>query len=625
MSDSTTAIDERLHGLDAIIRGFSDTAPNLPPTKHNNSHDFWKKSSLSHDDHDDNRHDISLAEEPKVAPPSMAMIAQQYAPLHLQEQFEELYRVLHPALVDRRDKKNASAFLQGTRGSGKSLVLECCLKALSDEITALQQTVVAASAAAGSKAKATAVKRPFRIVRLNGVLVPGSHVTLCVQEILRQLTELAYRENQTVSSSSSSSALVDAAPMSTGHTTSTEKDDPQTPPPPQKKQRKSRGGDIKKLLRLRKTSFTNQIQLLNEILQFACLDGIPILFVLDELDAFIRTTGNESFSTTGGGDSMDRQLLLYHLLDRVATDSSLVSFVGLTCHNGTMSLLEKRIRSRAEGTTRFIYFGPSASWQDWSDIVENKIQQGKNNELLLEEWKTIVSSQSNEKEDPEKQQILDCLQRSVDLGYSVRWFFRVISSSLMLYRHDLAHSFKENGDKCKRPSLHSCLLQGLASMGAPFLTVSGERDLIVVDKMAVNDRIQALRDLSGPQLCLVMAARRILVRDSHRENAVPLTLDRMLEEYKSYKGNSNRYSRPILWAAFRDLLASGLIRPGTDSSEMAPLQYNADPSFLDLTAPTAGKIALHLNLDIHRELQKAMDQKLLDCSAALQEWGKKTT
>ena len=81
----------------------------------------------------------------------------------------------------------------------------------------------------------------------------------------------------------------------------------------------------------------------------------------------------------------------------------------------------------------------------------------------------------------------------------------------------------------------------------------------------------------------------------------------------------------ILWVSFRDLLATGLIRPGADHTGTAPLQYNLDESFLDLAAPTAGKVPLHLNLDIHREFQKAIDQKLLDCSAALQEWGKKTT
>lgn len=561
--------------LDTIIGGFSDASP-----------------ASGGEGENENAEDVSLLWENRDAP-SVSDVSKHYAPLHLRTQFEELYRVLHPALVDRSDRKNASAFLQGARGTGKSLVLELVLQALLREIGTSKKSL-----------------RPFRIVRLNGILVPGSQVALCVQEILRQLTEMAYQENQ-----------VAVDPQSKDTEADDLSDSPEKKPPGKKRRKSER---IKELLRLRKTCFTNQIQLLNEILQFACVDGIPILFVLDELDAFVKSTGGESLST---GNAMDRQLLLYHLLDRVATDSSLVSFVGITCHNGTMSLLEKRIRSRAEGTTRFIYFGPCSSWQDWIEIVQDKMKRSGHH-LLHDEWNSIVTVHPNETVDKERQQILDAFRRSLNLGYSVRWLFRVMSSALLLYRHDLIRRKHDNGGggaSAEPTSLKKCILESLASNAAPFLTASGERDLILFDKVAVNDRVQTLRDLSGPQLALVFAARRILVRDSHRENTVPLTLDRMLEEYKSYKGNSNRYSRDILWVSFRDLLDTGLIRPGSDHSGTAPLQYNLDNSFLDLAAPTAGKLSLHMNLDIHRELQKAMDQKLLDCSAALQEWGKKTT
>lgn len=545
-----------------------------------------------------------------------AEVAQRYAPLHLQSHFEDLYRVLHPALVDRQDKKNASAFLQGARGTGKSLVLELVLQALLAEIRHKNTT-----------------KRPFRIVRLHGILVPGNKVALCVQEILRQLTAMAYEENemsdqqQEPNQDSNTTVPVENGTTAATITSNSSSNTPSLPPSrPHKKLRKS--DRTRELLRLRKTCFTNQIQLLNEILQFACLDGIPILFILDELDAFVKSTGGESFQANKGGDAVDRQLLLYHLLDRVATDSSLVSFVGITCHNGTMSLLEKRIRSRAEGTTRFIYFGPCASWRDWVEIVSDKLKQHNQHGgqgLLCKEWEALVTHNPNETVDKERQQILNCFRRSFNLGYSVRWLFRILSSALMLYRHDLIHSSRIIDNSSQETLLQTCIMQSLASNGAPFLTASGERDLILVDKVAVNDRVQTLRDLSGPQVALLFAARRILVRDSHRENTVPLSFERMLEDYKTYKGNSNRYSRNILWVSFRDLLATGLIRPGTDHTGMAPLQYNLDESFLDLAAPTAGKVPLHLNLDIHREFQKAMDQKLLDCSAALQEWGKKTT
>jgi hypothetical protein len=335
---------------------------------------------------------------------------------------------------------------------------------------------------------------------------------------------------------------------------------------------------------------------------------------------------------------MDRQLLLYHLLDRVATDSSLVSFVGLTCHNGTMSMLEKRIRSRAEGTTRFIYFGPCADVQQWYDIVADKlrIQNGEGNKgresgAVLEEWKSLVIEQANETIKAQRQQVLDCFSRSCQLGYNIRWLFRVISCALKLYRHDLMYRTASGLDS-EESSLQACIFQSLTSAGAPFLTASGEKTFSVRDNTTgttsiLDPRIQSVCGLCGPQVALVLAARRILARDSRRENPAPLTLERILEEYKSYKGSTNRYNRRILLVSFRDLLATGLLRPAGDSSSAyaAPLRYNMDPSFSDLSGPTAGKVELNLNLDIHREFQTILDQKILDCSAALQEWGKRTT
>ena len=555
----------KVRELDVIIGGFSDASFEIRPSPEA-SQQLWNAD--------------------REVPPTPTAVAEKFAPLHLHNQFEELYRVLHPALVDRSDKKNASAFLQGARGSGKSLTLQLVLRALQTEIEMKKK------------------KTQFRIVRLNGILVPGNQVAVCVQEILRQLTELAEESPITHHQQS----------VATEQSTAGEA-------PPRKKPKRSQRA--KELLRLRKTRFTNQIQLLNEILQFACLDGVPILFVLDELDSFVKSTGGTNFAVSGT-DIMDRQLLLYHLLDRVATDSSLVSFVGMTCHNGTMSRLEKRIRSRAEGTTRFIYFGPCSSIQEWFDIVGKKMQTKDGGEILAE-WKSIVATETVA-EETQREQILDSLRRSHNLGYSVRWLFRVVSTSLKLYRHDLIHDCQDGSmDGNQGSSLQSCLFQSLTSMGAPFLPSSVQRKSNAQCMMPSDIRMQTLRDLAGPQIALVLAARRILARDSHRENTAPLTLERILEEYKSFKGNSNRYSRTMLLVSFRDLLATGLVRPGTDHSGTAPFRYVMDQSFSDLTAPTAGKIELHLNIDIHREFQKVLEQKMLDCSAALQEWGRRTT
>jgi hypothetical protein len=103
-------------------------------------------------------------------------IAKVYAPAGLEQQFQELYSMLHPCLVQRDGKNNASAFLQGTRGSGKSLLLNQCLEAFHDELSMQKER-----------------KALFRIVKLNGIIIPGDNVWIVVKEILRQLSTAAFQ------------------------------------------------------------------------------------------------------------------------------------------------------------------------------------------------------------------------------------------------------------------------------------------------------------------------------------------------------------------------------------------------------------------------------------------------
>lgn len=202
--------------------------------------------------------------------PSIADITSFYAPLTLDKQFQDLYRLLHPALLtsasasNLESRSNASAFIQGTRGSGKTLLLNQVLAALTDEI---QQTK----------------KCPmFRMVHVNGLLVPGHSVNTVVREILQQLSDAAQEE------AAPKKARID----NDGNTNVSDATD-----------------HMGALLRLKQTSFTNQLQLLTEIIQLACVDGIPILFVLDELDTFL---GGGNRAVTAGFMHQDRQLLLYH-------------------------------------------------------------------------------------------------------------------------------------------------------------------------------------------------------------------------------------------------------------------------------------------------------------------------
>ncbi|KAL7574871.1 hypothetical protein ACA910_010705 [Epithemia clementina (nom. ined.)] len=539
------------------------------------------------------------------APPSLNEICDKYAPANLKSQFEQVYRMLHPGLVTRDHNHNVSVFLQGPRGSGKSLLLEQCLEAFQDELRCLD-------------------KPKFRIVRLNGILVPGSNVGLVIQEILRQLSTSAFDDVEQ-----------SAEEIGNEHDENAEANHEVEDSRPTKKS-KTVSDSARELFRLRQTSFTNHVQLLNEILQFACVDDIPILFILDELDSFVGLGGSDLTGSALRIKAMetatkDRQLLLYHLLDRVATGSSFISLVGVTCNYGTMNLLEKRIKSRAEGT-KFVHFGPCQTMDDLSVLILDKIRttSAPTCSLIRSRITEAFSQPSEEGFDPIHKCIWEGFQRSLRLGYNVRWFCRVFYLALSAYRHDcMCQEYHDKHEALPQPPSFSAhyLLNALVAMGGATTSVSGADNAPILDNgMLTDQRIQALRDLTGPQTALIVSAWRILRRDTKKEtDSVALTLEKILNEYKTFRGNG-KCSAPVLWKAFHSLMDCGLIRPALDHSGRIPLQYeHEDSSYRELAPAVLTSIPLHLNLDIHRELPSAIQRNILNCSTGLREWGKKTT
>ena len=63
----------------------------------------------------------------------------------------------------------------------------------------------------------------------------------------------------------------------------------------------------------------------------AAADGAPVVFVLDEFEAFARS---------------NKQTLLYNLLDLCQSSDTFMVVVGMTCRSDCIQLLEKRIQSR---------------------------------------------------------------------------------------------------------------------------------------------------------------------------------------------------------------------------------------------------------------------------------------
>ena len=455
---------------------------------------------------------------------------------------EDLYRLLHPCLVEH--KTNVAAFVMGSRGSGKSRLVENCLSRMD--------------------------RSKFRTLRLNGLVVRGNDVAFAVNELVRQLSELAF--------------------LDTGQRDTA-------------------------LLRLKRTSFTSNLSLLDEVFKLAKVDERPILIILDEMDAFAGSSGHLDVNTNLVERTVDRQLLLYHILDRVASSDSSLCFIGITSHLAAVSLLEKRVRSRAEGTSKTIFVKPFNSYATLIQVLLPKFDGSQKLRSSMEEWLSL----EKETTELEVKLLRQIFQRNYKIGKDLRWFTRVFSVALTLYRENVRVA-PSSEDPIHSPPLEfepKYLLESLAIMGA---SATGCDDASFI----TEPRIQVLKDLSGPQVALLLAARRLLARDAKIEDVPkPLTLDRMLHEYQSYKGNSNRYSGRLLLRSFTQMLEMDVFRPSSDHSGGGPLQYEYSGSFAEMDTTTLTKLPLHVPYGLEVELTRTLKDKLLDCSTALQDWGKK--
>jgi hypothetical protein len=611
------------------------------------------------------------------APPSLTAIAERYCPpVHLRTQFRDLYRALRRSLYT--DKCNAAAFLLGMRGTGKSMLLSNVLTAITHEIQSRATTTSAAAAAAANSSDKDNYRTttPFRLVYVNGIRIPGHSVQAVVRDIVRQLSEIAYAESRTKKKTKQNSATTTTTLKQRKTKTPDGDDDENCHEEEEEEDR------MEQILRLKQTSFTNQLQMLTEILQLACIDGVPIVLILDEMDTFLYTTKTTGATTSTASDTNNRQLLLYHLLERVATEGSLCSLVGISSDAAIMTKLEKRIKSRAEGTAIFLLTGPCTTYEQLAQVMcnhhhntddkkseENNDDDDNNNEngeakKLRNEVFSVWNTDNSTNE--QQQRVHDSLLRCYQMGKDLRWFSRVMYAALTSYRYDLIQisqrinaftTTKQNSasvshphDKTMFPLFTAKYLEeALVDMGGSLLFKKQNSDnggmttgTIAKTSLTISEpdlRMQALRDLSGPQVAIVLAAKRILVRDStvssggsgavqEHMRVAPLTFRRILHEYQSsYKGQSSRYTERILRIAFTDLMQIRLLRPAADHSGLGPFRYlhrdvipsNGNQSDLMDRTP------LHLVIDIHHELKQALENNnMLHCSTALREWGRKT-
>lgn len=535
-------------------------------------------------------------------------LIERYSPPGLEEPFKQLHSIIAPSLVrsniDEDDvndgmlstgmthsvSSSSAAILMGTKGSGKSLLLERVLAACEEQ----------QRHRGGAR---------YRMVSINGIICRGQDVATVVYEIVRQLSDIAFQ------STSTSTRTTDGTAGNNDTRNECDEVTAQTEYVRRKRQKTD-----KHLLRLRKSAFTSNLALLESTLQIADVDRIPVLIVLDELDSFT--------------EEGERQLLLYHFLDRIATPGSNLIFIGITSSFSTLSLLEKRIRSRAEGTAKVIYLQPPRTYADLLNILRHKL----NGCVVCEEIMARISSPSDgpDNGDGDYQPKNDtdgvarvslAMQREFRFGKDIRWFSRVIATALSLYRHDCVVGLEASGTR--NPNFRtSHLVDSLVMMGASIsesVAATKQPDLCVVNGLAVDPRLQALMDLSTPQVALLLSAKRILTRERNKEQveAAPLSLERMLKEYESFRrGSSSQGNTKLLRRAALGMLEAGLLVPSMDHSGGGPIQYSVAKSYRNLDPYTFCRLPLQLSVETDRELGKALEEDLLECPTALKEWGR---
>jgi len=685
----------------------------------------------------------------------------------LKEQYETLQKLLKDGLLgtyndeddDDNDydnvtdikpkiQSNVSAILMGPRGHGKSLVLERCLAELSRMaakrrdrmLRKIQRQQQQQSNNGGdvsgrnnqlSKVGELFTQAAFRVVRINGLLYQGDNAVACTREIARQINSMSRAEKKKTGGNSRRSGKGGTSEKKNSSKRQRTGDQgeellspskllsPTKPSSPMSPKSPIPNNESHQF-RLRRSGFNTNISLLDEALRTARIDGIPILIVLEELDTFLA--GGKSYNMTGGaerfshqehGGSNDRQLLLYHLLDRVADHKFLVSLVGMTTNLSTINQLEKRVQSRAEGTSKVIYFGHDVNG-GYDACVESLLgkfytppmlssEVGGTEDMLFGDEREECTEQMemmnlrNEVEailrgNREGLNEADCdqeindfslvqraLKRNYEMHADIRWFCGVLDVALSLLMSDIdeqkLHCFSETTDDVQVPKLspnhiaHALIMMGASlddiasNVGRPGIANQNELEQLRWGQLVgdpnhysalvgTNPRLVALLDLSGPQIAILLAARRIMARDDARSTVedeaaaggninkngsknvpvlslvAPLTYKRIEDEYTTsfvnserYTISSDRYPPHVLYRSFMDLMELDLIRLKKELCEGGALQYEHLGSLS--TGANISNLPLYVNLEWELDFLGVLKAGLLKCSTSLREWGLK--
>ena len=150
--------------------------------------------------------------------------------------------------------------------------------------------------------------------------------------------------------------------------------------------------------------------------------------------------------------------------------------------------------------------------------------------------------------------------------------------------------------------------------------------------VGTNSRLLALLSLSGPQVAVLLAARRIEAREvstgdgCKQSESLPLTYQRIQDEFATsfvasgrYTISSDRYPLHALYRSFNELMELGIICLKRQMCGGGVLRGHDVPC----CGPESSKLPLHVNLDWDLEFIVFLKAGLLQCSTALREWGLK--
>lgn len=437
-------------------------------------------------------------------------------PRGLERQYQTMYNLLSGCILE---KNNPVAFLIGPRGCGKHFVLDSCLQSLQN-----QRLAVSASA----KTNPTTT---FRVVRLSGLLLRGDDAA-AGREIVHQLSSFA------------NLSTVDDPMMSLNNNNS---------------KKRQRDGSVSAV-----ASFHSYVSLLDEMLQRSRIDGIPILIVISDVEAF--ASGNsvrveKQAMATAAVSGRLKQILLYHLLDMASSEKTYMGIVAITTRLNFFDMLEKRIRSRAFGAQAVIQFTKQRP-NTYNTAISTTTNTASSH--LSTEYQDLIFILTQHlrryylRRRAEAQAIIDSLEkillnakdpicvlfyRQLCLGKSVRWFIRVltVSYSIMMgsYGWSLETKDENNSEDAPHYFTQQHLLDALVTMGCDVTEAykeglsstllhhdvgdkpdangksrAAEISKTVLLKASNNYRLQPLYDASASQLVLIFSARRLLVKDS---------------------------------------------------------------------------------------------------------------